>query len=187
MTLCQICFWLARRRPHWTHSDPLLPRTHLPKPPQATCTESLLVLYVSGWESVYVCVCGWPRVWGMSVVVTISVSVRANVSFSSEIRDVIGFWASLWKKTPKAPHPQTKHKFGERRKTRQGCQCCPPTQRTETRRDEMSWYRTRHSTGTVTYTQPFVVPGYYFVLHIITDYVCCTPAAESWHPNPIAV
>lgn len=87
MTLCQICFWLALDRP--TSSDPLYQRstkTHLPKAPAGNVYRELarcVFQWVGGCVS---------RVWVMSVVVTISVSVRASLSLSSGIRDVIGFW-----------------------------------------------------------------------------------------------
>lgn len=112
MTLCQICFWLALDRP--TSSDPLYQRstkTHLPKAPAGNVYRELarcVFQWVGGCVS---------RVWVMSVVVTISVSVRASLSLSSGIRDVIGFWEEK-KNAAKAPHPQTKRKFRECRKTR---------------------------------------------------------------------
>lgn len=116
-------------------SDPLLPRTHLPKAPPATCTEreSLLVQYVSG------CVCGWVfvggRVCGACQWLSPSASERTSAS-AAKYATLLAFGRRCGKKPPKAPHPQTKHKFGERRNSCQGCQCCPPTQRSETRRDE---------------------------------------------------
>lgn len=159
MTLCQICFWLAR----WTRTRILCyhgPIFQRPRRRRAQGErESLLVQYVSGW------VCGWPRVWGMSVVVTISVSVRANVSLSSEIRDVIGFWASLRKKTSKGAASANKTQIW---RTSELLSRLPmlPTNATK-----------RHETNIPIRTGVCSVLGYYFVLHIIADYACCTPAA----------
>lgn len=117
-------------------SDPLLPRTHLPKAPRATCTEREREFTRA--ECQWVCVCGWPRVWGMSVVVTISVSVsvRANVSLSSEIRDVIGFWASLRKKTSKGAASANKTQIWKTSELLSRLPMLPTnaTQRNETRR-----------------------------------------------------
>lgn len=125
--------------------------------------ESLLVQYVSG------CVCVGGRVCGACQWLSPSASASERTSASAaKYATLLAFGRRCGKKPPKAPHPQTKHKFGKRRNSCQGCQCCPPRQRNDTRR-----IGNVHGTG----TDVCSVPGYYFVLYIIADYACCTPAA----------
>lgn len=150
-------------------SDPLLPRTHLPKAPPATCTERERVYSCS--MSVGVCVggCVGGRVCGACQWLSPSASASERTSVSAaKYATLLAFGRRCGKKPPKAPHPQTKHKFGERRNSCRGCQCRPRTQRNDTRR-----IGNVHGTGTGVCS----VLGYYFVLHIIADYACCTPAA----------
>lgn len=165
MTLCQICFWLAR----WTRTRILCYHGPIFQRPRRRRAQRERERVYSCSMLVGVCVGG--RVCGacqwLSPSASASASERTSAS-AAKYATLLAFGRRCGKKPPKAPHPQTKHKFGERRNSCRGCQCCPPTQRNETRR-----IGNVHGTGTGVCS----VPGYYFVLHIITDYACCTPAA----------
>lgn len=145
MTLCQICFWLA---PRWTRSRMLCYHGPIFQRPRGRRAQREFTRAACQWvsERLSLCVCGWPRVWGMSVVVTISVSVRANVSLSSEIRDVIGFWASLRKKNSKGAASANKTQIWRTTENLSGLPMLP------TNADEQVTY-----TAPATATAPFVL------------------------------
>lgn len=176
MTLCQICFWLA---PHWTRSRMLCYHGPIFQRPRGRRAQREFTRAACQWvsERLSLCVCGWPRVWVMSVVVTISVSVRANVSLSSEIRDVIGFWASLRKKTSKGAASANKTQIWRTTENLSGLPMLPTS---ATKRDEQVTYTAQHRCLFCAWL--LLCFAHYYGLCVLY-----ARSSKSWHPNSIAV